>query len=40
MRKQASHHHSPSDTSIHAVDTYGDTHGAIDPTLFTTQRGI
>ena len=40
MRKHESHHHSPSDTSIHAVDTHGHTHGAIDPALFTTRCGM
>ena len=40
MFKHESRHHSPSDTTIHAMDTRGHTHGAIDPTLFTTQRGI
>ena len=40
MRKHASHHHRPSDGSTHAEDTHGHTHGAIDPALFTTQRGM
>lgn len=40
MRKHESHHHSPSDASIHAEDTHGHTHGTIDPALFTTQRGM
>ena len=40
MRKHESRHHSPSDTSIHAVDTHGHTHGAIDPALFTTRCGM
>lgn len=40
MRNHESHHHSSSDTSTHAEDTHGHTHGAIDPALFTTQRGM
>lgn len=40
MRKHESHHHRPSDASIHAEETHGHTHGAIDPALFTTQRGM
>ena len=33
MRNHESHHHSSSDTSTHAEDTHGHTHGAIDPAL-------
>lgn len=40
MRKHESHHHRPSDASTHAEETHGHTHGAIDPALFTTQRGM
>lgn len=40
MRKHESHHHRPSDASTHAEETHGHTHGAIDPALLTTQRGI
>lgn len=39
MRKHESHHHRPSDAS-HAEKTHGHTHGAIDPALLTTQRGM
>lgn len=40
MRKHKSPHHRPSDASIRAEETHGHTHGAIDPALFTTQRGL
>ena len=40
MRRHESHHHRPSDASTHAEETHGHTHGAIDPALFTTQRGM
>jgi len=40
MRNEESHHHSPSDASLQSGDTHGHTHGAIDPALFTTQRGM
>ncbi len=40
MRKHESRHHRPSDASTHAEKIHGHTHGAIDPALFTTQRGM
>lgn len=40
MRNDESHHHSPSDASLQSGDTHGHTHGAIDPSIFTTQRGM
>ena len=40
MRNDESHHHSPSDASLQSGDTHGHTHGAIDPAIFTTQRGM
>ncbi len=40
MPKHESHHHRPSDASVLTENTHGHTHGAIDPALFTTQRGM
>jgi len=40
MRKHESHHHKPLDALTHVEEAHGHTHGAIDPALFTTQRGM
>ena len=40
MRKHESHQLEPIDASIHADDTHNHTHGTLDPSLLTSQRGI
>lgn len=40
MRQHESHHHRPPDTALQSEGTHGHSHGAIDPAIFTTQRGM